>query len=42
LREADEYKVEVCCRADNLAATVAAVRASHPYEEPVINAFALL
>lgn len=42
LREAEEYKIEVCCLRENLAQTVAAARAAHPYEQPVINAIALL
>ena len=31
-----ELKVEVACRADRLEETLAAIRAVHPYEEPVI------
>ena len=42
LCEGEEYKVEVCCHADNLTETVKAVKAIHPYEEPVINAIPLL
>ena len=42
LREADEYKVEVCCPLDKLDETVRAIRAIHPYEEPVINAIPLI
>jgi hypothetical protein len=42
LTEADEYKVEVCCKIENLEKTVNAVRAVHPYEEPVINAIPLI
>ena len=42
LCEADEVKVEVCCRADRLSETIAAVRAAHPYEEPVINVIPLM
>ena len=41
LTEAEEIKIEVCCRADRLAATVAAVKAAHPYEEPVVNVLPL-
>lgn len=41
LTEAEEVKIEVCCREDRLAETLAAVRAAHPYEEPVINALPL-
>lgn len=33
-----ELKVEVTIKAENLSETIKAVRAVHPYEEPVINA----
>lgn len=33
----DECKVEVNCREEYLAEAVQAVRAMHPYEEPLIN-----
>ena len=42
LTEADEYKVEVCCRMEVLNQTVLAVRAVHPYETPVINIIPLV
>ena len=42
LKEADEYKVEVCCTAELLQQTVDAIRAAHPYETPVINAIPLI
>jgi hypothetical protein len=42
LREADELKVEVCCASERVEGAVAAVRAVHPYEEPVINVIPLL
>ena len=42
LCEGEEYKVEVCCLAEKLTQTVAAIRSVHPYEEPVINAIPLL
>ena len=42
LCQGEEYKVEVCCHVDKLAETVKAIKAVHPYEEPVINAFPLL
>lgn len=29
-----EYKVEMLCSADYISAAIAALRASHPYEEP--------
>ena len=37
-----ELKVEVTCRAEQAEAAIAAVKAAHPYEEPVINAIPLL
>jgi hypothetical protein len=42
LTEADEYKVEVCCKTENLEATVKAIKAVHPYETPAINAIPLI
>jgi len=42
LCEGEEYKVEVRCSADKLPETIAAIKAIHPYEEPVINAIPLL
>lgn len=41
LCSAPEYKIEVCCLAEKLADTLAAVKTAHPYEEPVINVIAL-
>ena len=38
---APELKVEVTCRAEQAEAAIAAVKAAHPYEEPVINAIPL-
>ena len=40
--EAAEYKIEVNCPLVNLAQIIAAVKAAHPYEEPLINVLALL
>ena len=37
LSQAEEWKIEVCCRAERLEETLAAVKKAHPYEEPVIN-----
>ena len=37
-----ELKVEVTCRLEKAAETVAAVKKIHPYEEPVINVIPLL
>ena len=42
LCESTELKVEVNIRAADLQRTLDAVRAVHPYEEPVINALPLL
>ena len=42
LCEADEYKVEVCCLSEKLGQAISAVKAVHPYEEPVINVIPLL
>ena len=36
-----ELKVEVTCRTGQLEETLAAVKAVHPYEEPVINVIPL-
>lgn len=36
-----ELKVEVTCRTEDVDATIQAVKAVHPYEEPVINAIPL-
>ncbi len=41
LCRAEEMKVEVTCLAEKAAETVAAVKAAHPYEEPVINVLPL-
>ena len=41
LSEEEELKVEVCCTGARLDETLAAVKAAHPYEEPVINVIAL-
>lgn len=42
LSQEPELKVEVICRMERLAETVAAVKAAHPYEEPVINVIPLI
>ena len=41
ISEEPELKVEVTCRAENLVRTMKAVKAVHPYEEPVINVLPL-
>lgn len=38
---APEIKVEAVCRAERVEETIAAVKAVHPYEVPVINAIPL-
>ena len=38
----EELKVEVTCRADDADRVIDAVKAIHPYEEPVINAIPLM
>ena len=42
LQEAQELKVEVSCKGERLEETLRAIRAAHPYEEPVINVIPLL
>ena len=37
-----ELKVEITCRVERLDETLRAVKAIHPYEEPVINVIPLL
>ncbi len=37
-----ELKVEVTIQSENLSETIKAVKAVHPYEEPVINAIPLV
>ncbi len=37
----DEWRLEVVCPGDRLAATLAAIRAAHSYEEPAIDVFPL-
>ncbi len=41
LTVAPEIKAEFCCRGERLEETVAAIRAIHPYEEPLINVLPL-
>ena len=41
LSEEPELKVEVVCRTERVEETVAAVKAAHPYEEPVVNVIPL-
>ncbi len=36
-----EYKVELVCDDDCMEATIAALRASHPYEEPAFDVWRL-
>lgn len=41
ISEEPEFKVEVTVKAERLRETLAAVKAVHPYEEPVINVIPL-
>ena len=41
ISEEPEIKVEVTCRTERVDQTVHAVKAVHPYEEPVINVIPL-
>ena len=42
ISSAHELKVEVTCKLQDIDEIIAAVKAIHPYEEPVINAIPLL
>lgn len=42
INRVDEVRIETFCRRDVAKAVVAAIRASHPYEEPVIYLLPLL
>lgn len=42
ISEGHEYKVEVNCPREILAQVIKAVRAVHPYEEPLINIIPLV
>jgi len=41
VEKVDEFRVEMVCRDEVTAAVVAALRASHPYEEPAFGVIAL-
>lgn len=41
LHQVIEYRVELVCADNYLQATIAALRASHPYEEPAYSVFPL-
>lgn len=41
LCQAQELKVEVTCRTEQVDHVIRAVKAAHPYEEPVINVIPL-
>lgn len=41
LEQVEEERIEVTCSRDLLEAVVAAIRAAHPYEEPVIDIYPL-
>ncbi len=42
ISEAPELKVEVTIKTENLKKTMEAIKAVHPYEEPVINVIPIL
>ena len=42
LCQAEEFKVEVTCRTEQVDEIMQAVKAAHPYEEPVINVLPLM
>ena len=42
ISEGRECKVEVNCKAENVPVALEAIRATHPYEEPLINIVPLL
>jgi len=42
LSEAEECKVEFCCKTQIVKNAVAAIKKVHPYEEPVINVIPIL
>jgi len=42
LSEAPEFKIEVNCKRDLVKHVIQAIRADHPYEEPVINVIPLV
>lgn len=41
LEKVAEYKVEMVCAKENLAAVISAFKASHPYEEPAYHVIKL-
>ena len=42
INEVDEYRIETFCSRESASAVIAAIRRSHPYEEPVIYVLPLL
>ena len=42
LSQSEEVKIEVCCLGQRLEETLTAVKAAHPYEEPVIYVLPVL
>jgi len=42
LCEREEYKVEVRCSIEKINQTIAVIKATHPYEEPVIDVIPLV
>lgn len=41
LNEVEEERIEFACVREKAAAVIAAIRAAHPYEEPVIDIYSL-
>ena len=41
LEQVEEYKVELVCEDDLIRTVIAALKASHPYEEPAFDVFRL-
>jgi hypothetical protein len=41
LEKVDEYKVEMICKEQYIKPVIAALKASHPYEEPAYNVIEL-
>ena len=42
INEVDEYRIETFCNRDQVGSVIAAIRKTHPYEEPVIYLLPML
>lgn len=42
VNEVEEYRIETVCMRENVKAVCKAIRAAHPYEEPLLYLFPLL